>query len=96
MQIKIFEKLPIAEDMEVSENIVTTVDRGTSLTYMNNNNTHAYDFNFSILSFDNANMDSEDISKQMPLTLQFNIGKEPQDEKKNLRRFKKRLRTSRK
>lgn len=99
-QKKIFEKLPIEESMEIIENIVTIVDRGTNVghtidqtfsKYMNNNNTQqSHDLNFSNLSFHDANMDSEDIFKALPL--QFNIGKGPREEKKNLRQYKKPLR----
>lgn len=105
LQSNISEILPIEEDMDISENIVTTIDMGTNVRQMaqldkniNNNNTHqAHNLNFLDLSLDNTDMDvSEDISKASPLTPQFNIGKVPQDEKKNRRRLKKPLRRTQK
>lgn len=99
LETKIFEKLLIEEDMDVTENITTTIDANVIQSIdqelgknMNNNNINqAHDLNFSVFHIDNANMDSEDVPKELPLSLQFNIGKGPQ-EKKNLRRFKKPLR----
>lgn len=97
MQTDIIEKLPVVEDMEITENVVTTIHSITNVWQtlgknINNNNIHqAHDF--SALTFHNEDMDlSEDISKELHLTKQFNIGKGPQEEKKYLRRFKKPLR----
>lgn len=98
LQIKIFDKVPFVEDMDISENIVRDVNVRQTIDQelgknMNNNNTHqANDLNFLNSSFDNVAMDFEDISKKLPLMLQFNIGKGPQNEKKILGQFKRPLR----
>lgn len=98
LQIKICDKLPFVEDMEISENIVRdvnvrqTIDQELGKNMNNNTIYQEHDLNVSNSSFDNVAMDFEDISKKLPLMLQFNIGKGPQNEKKNLGLFKRPLR----
>lgn len=98
------EPTKIYEDMEISENIVPTVEEDINVEQTidqklggngNNNNTHQA-YNLNISSFDNTNMDFEDISDKLPSMLQFSIGKGSRNEKKILRPFKKPLRTSKK